>query len=151
TARVVPPTRLSPDPPARRSAALVGAPVPRSAAGDVPGGRTTHETADRVPDPDDRAPRRPQGRGRPRRAADAASAAAAPGGRPIVDGRPHGSAPGAAGMRPPSANPALKGIPGFRDASSPVSVTYSGRCRMIAAEVAARCARMENASDPGEG
>ena len=54
-------------------------------------------------------------------------------------------------MRPPPATRALTGIPGFRNAASPVSVTYSGRCRMIAAEVAARCARMENASDPGEG
>ena len=103
-----------------------------------------------MPDPGGRAPRRPPGRGWPRRAAGA-SAAAARGGRPTVGRRALGSAPGAVGMRPPPATRALTGIPGFRNAASPVSVTYSGRCRMIAAEVAARCARMENASDPGEG
>jgi hypothetical protein len=54
-------------------------------------------------------------------------------------------------MSAPVGSPVLKGIPGFRDAASPISVTYSGRCRMLVAEVTARCTRMENAADPGEG
>jgi hypothetical protein len=54
-------------------------------------------------------------------------------------------------MTPSEGRPALTGIPGFRQAASLASTTYSGRCRALVAEVTARCDRMENASDPGEG
>ena len=56
----------------------------------------------------------------------------------------------------------LKGIPGFRDAASSIArampssrlhmaVAYSDRCRMIAGEIAVRCARIEQAPASAEG